>query len=102
MSSKEKVHSHGKIQVSNTLGNGITTGCMVKAIWSIQMVKSTLGILKMICVMAKVFINSAMKENMREVGSEVSSMGSGFTRIEIAHIGKDSGKMVREYSGLIK
>ena len=102
MSSKEKVHSHGKIQVSNIQGNGITTGCTVKAIWSILMVKSTSGILKMIYVTARVFINSVTKENMREVGSEVSSMGLGFTRIEIAHTGKDSGKMVKEYSGPIK
>ena len=99
---KVKVLSHGKIQVSNIQVNGITTGCTVKAIWFILMVKSTSGILKMIYVTARVFINSVTRENMREVGNEVNSMGSGFTKIEIVHTGKDSGKMVSVYSGLIK
>ena len=76
---KVKVLSLGKIQVSNIQVNGITTGCTVKAIWFILMVKSTSGILKMIYVTARVFINSVTRENMREVARRRSQNTNMFS-----------------------
>ena len=50
-----------------------------------------------------VYINGQMEEFIRDIGLEVNSMAQEFSRILIKiRQDMDFGKMVKEYSGLIK